>query len=181
MRFRVTGKIDPEAGFQAIEVLHVARRIWVHAAGLDNPYDVKIEVVLVRDRWRVRAVTIEAKGNSQEDTEVGIEVLREIPVGRFARVGIASAVGWLSPTAGVDREALRSAGPTREGLRVIAAVYRLTQLAGAAPTLSVAEYLQCSRSTAARWIRAARDEGLLGPAIYGKAGERPKPRRRKKS
>ncbi len=56
----------------------------------------------------------------------------------------------------------------------VAEVYRAAELAGRPPTKAVADELHGSRSAAAKWVRKARDLGLLGPPPTkpGIAGER---------
>lgn len=56
-------------------------------------------------------------------------------------------------------------------LEDVAALYRRAALDGNKPTAEIALALSVSRSTAARWVRRARDRGLLGDAVPGKAGE----------
>ena len=53
----------------------------------------------------------------------------------------------------------------------LAAVYRKV-LDYPAPTVAVAETFGVSRSTAGRWLKEARDRGILQPALPGRAGER---------
>jgi len=40
---------------------------------------------------------------------------------------------------------------------------------------ALAEQLHYSDATVRRWVQRARDKGLLGPSIPGKAGEEPQP------
>lgn len=61
---------------------------------------------------------------------------------------------------------------SRPELERIAEIYREALRSGLPPTATVAERQQVARSTAGRWIAAARKAGILGPAIPRKAGER---------
>ncbi len=66
---------------------------------------------------------------------------------------------------------LRENGPTRETLEWVARLYRLALLLAEPPTKSVATALAVPRSTAGRWVAAARTEGFLSAAEGpGKAG-----------
>jgi len=59
-----------------------------------------------------------------------------------------------------------------EHYRDVARVYREAESAGTHPTRRVAEWGGVPRSTAATWVKRARDRGLLGPAPkQGKRGE----------
>lgn len=73
---------------------------------------------------------------------------------------------------GTARQALgrRRRRVTRQMLEQVAATYRAAIDTGA-PTQTVAEVFQVSHSTAARYVAKARDEGLLGETMPGKAGE----------
>jgi hypothetical protein len=61
-------------------------------------------------------------------------------------------------------------GPSHQDLRAVADIYQLAYLTGASPTKTVMERFGLPRSTASRWIRLAREHGLLGPATPRKAG-----------
>ena len=57
-------------------------------------------------------------------------------------------------------------------LERITEIYREALRSGLPPTATVAERQQVARSTAGRWIAAARKAGILGQAIPRKAGEK---------
>jgi hypothetical protein len=62
---------------------------------------------------------------------------------------------------------------TTSRLREVAEVYRVASTTKRGrPKQAVAEAFHVSSSTASRWIRTARERGLLGEAIPGRAGER---------
>jgi hypothetical protein len=63
---------------------------------------------------------------------------------------------------------------TQSHLAEVARIYRAAVEAGKPPTQTVAEQLQASHSTAARWVGQARKAGELGPAraAGGRGGER---------
>jgi hypothetical protein len=52
-------------------------------------------------------------------------------------------------------------------LQVVADVYNDAARTGHAPTLAVEQRFGVSRSTAGRWVRAARNAGLLEPVGWG--------------
>ena len=86
-------------------------------------------------------------------------------------------VADLSSTGPADPYGLRDRTPTKgraldhSYLKAVARVYRDAAAAGHRPTLHVARVAGVGRSTAARWVRIARDRGILGPARRGAGGE----------
>jgi hypothetical protein len=70
----------------------------------------------------------------------------------------------------LSERARAGGGPSDEDLRSIATVYQVAYALGAPPTRTVMERFGLPRSTASRWIRVARERGLLGPATPRKAG-----------
>jgi hypothetical protein len=60
---------------------------------------------------------------------------------------------------------------TDDNLRQVAELYRVAVEHGAPPTQTVADQMHVARSTAARWVGAARKRGFLGPAVRGRGGE----------
>jgi hypothetical protein len=66
---------------------------------------------------------------------------------------------------------LADGGPTDRALRWVAHIYRYGFAVSYNPTKAVMEQLKLPRSTAGRWIAAAREAGYLGPSEgVGKAG-----------
>lgn len=76
---------------------------------------------------------------------------------------------WAGPIT-LSERARAGGGPSDEDLRAVADVYQLAYVTGGAPTKTVMERLALPRSTASRWVRMARERGLLGPATPRKAG-----------
>ena len=66
--------------------------------------------------------------------------------------------GWTVP------EGLREGGPTDRALQWVAHLYRYAMAVAMNPAKSVEDKLGLSHSTAARWIRLARQKGYLGPS-----------------
>jgi hypothetical protein len=70
-----------------------------------------------------------------------------------------------------DVEYVREHGLTDRTLRIVAHTYRLALITSQPPTKAVEEWLDLARSTAGRWVAAARESGYLGKAEgAGKAG-----------
>jgi hypothetical protein len=69
------------------------------------------------------------------------------------------------------RHPRRGSPLTEDNLRQVADVYRLALQRGDPPTQTVADQMNVVRSTASRWVAAARKRGFLGPALRGRAGE----------
>jgi len=70
----------------------------------------------------------------------------------------------------------------REHFERVAQAYRVAvQRDPRAPIPQLAAVFATSLPTMARWVAKCRSMGLLGPAIRGRAGEKPTPKRRKKS
>lgn len=57
---------------------------------------------------------------------------------------------------------MKEAGPVTETLEMVAWIYRTAFAVGDSPTKQVADAFEIPRPTADRWVRRARDRGLLG-------------------
>lgn len=114
------------------------------------------------------------------------EGLRQIPVAAFLRLAVEGSLLRVGPTIregnkstwkltptgpiALSERARAGGGPSEDDLRAVADVYQLAHVTGGAPTKTVMERLGLPRSTASRWVRMARERGLLGPATPRKAG-----------
>jgi hypothetical protein len=67
-------------------------------------------------------------------------------------------------------DGLAKEGPTNRALHWVAHIYRYAVAVSYPPTKAVEESIKLTRPTAGRWIAAARQSDLLGPAEVGKAG-----------
>jgi len=123
----------------------------------------------------------------EDGPPVTTEGLREIPVAAFLRLALEGSLLRIGPTErdeerrtsswkltplgpiALSERAQAGGGPSDADLRAVADIYQLAYLTGA-PTKTVMQRLDLPRSTASRWIRIARDRGLLGPATPRKAG-----------
>ena len=106
-------------------------------------------------------------------------ILRAVPVQRLARAAILAGVQRgrrkrtsdggtsteiLSPGLDdKDLELVRLRGPVPESLEVAAWVYNVAHLVGLPPARQVELTLGLPRTTASKWIKRARDMGLIGP------------------
>ena len=93
------------------------------------------------------------------------------PVFRFASSPQVEAATFYRRYTKDARRPRRGSPITEENLREVARVYREALKRGDPPTQAVADGMNVARSTAARWVAAARKRGLLGPAMRGKGGE----------
>ena len=84
----------------------------------------------------------------------------------------ATRTDILSPLTDKDIELIRLRGPVRESVEWAAYFYNLGQLAGLPPARQVELSLGLPRSTAAKWVKRARDMGLIGPTGGSTDGER---------
>lgn len=87
--------------------------------------------------------------------------LRQMPIATYVRRAVLSARRSIPPT-----------GPTpapRKSTEV-ARIYLAAYAAGEPPTQAVMREWACSRSTASRLVRSAREAGCLGPAVPRVAG-----------
>jgi len=71
-----------------------------------------------------------------------------------------------------DTELIRLRGPVRESLEWAAWFYNLARVLGLPPAKQVELELGLPRTTAAKWIRRARDMGLISPTEGSTNGKR---------
>lgn len=150
--------------------------------GNKQRYDVEAEVVFEEGRYVCDRLTIRRQEGGAPVTTEGI---RAIPVAMLLHVAVESWVAETTPTEdggyraawphwpvlpGLSERAKAGGGPSDEDLRTIATAYQVAYATGAAPTKTVMQRFELPRSTASRWIRMARERGLLGPATPRKAG-----------
>lgn len=93
------------------------------------------------------------------------------PVFRLISTGPSEAAAFYERYVTKGRRPRQGSPLTDENLSEVAQVYRAAVKNGDPPTRAVMGAMHVERSTASRWIRAARDRGLLGPAMRGKGGE----------
>jgi hypothetical protein len=116
---------------------------------------------------------------SRGGPEVTGEGIRAIPVRSIVSAG-ASDVSPKTFQGPIKADTFKRVND--DALRLVTDVYRSAILAGNPPTQAVAHHLFFEvRSTAARWVMRARERGFLGPAEPGRAGERPRKRRKGKT
>ena len=154
---------------------------WHAEMGL--PYRLELRVVYEDGRFVCDQLTIKRLPDGPPVTTEG---LREVPVAAFLRLAVESNVmrvgptihegntsswelQWASPLE-LSERARSGGGPSDADLRTVAALYQVAYATGGAPTKLVMNRLGLPRSTASRWVRMARERGLLGPATPRKAG-----------
>jgi hypothetical protein len=151
---------------------------------------VTIEYGIVNDRLEAQTLTVR-----MNSTPVTTSIVRALPIGAWMaedrRLEVRSA-GWEQFSRGLtskDRAKLRRriraatharAGRpkiTRDLLQEVADVYRRAHERGDPPTQAVADHFPTPRSTAAKWVQRAREEGFLGKTEERRAGEQPTKRK----
>lgn len=150
----------------------------VSAPGPDDTIDIHIGVAggrLVADRVEVKRL--------ESGAGITSELLRRIPVATLVRFG-AHAVQYVHGRRESGGLTVGAAWPSEEEgayvarhglddetLKIVARTYRVAYLIGDSPTKKVEELLELPRSTAGRWVAAARERGYLSESRgAGKAG-----------
>jgi hypothetical protein len=141
-----------------------------------------------------RCLGLQVRGRDGE--AITAESLRAIPVARLTRQAVAGAARRYTPLEEVGepvfrlvstppeaaaafyeryvkegRRPRRGSPITDDNLREVARIYREAVKRDDPPTKTVGDTMHTARSTAARWVTAARERGFLGPALRGKGGE----------
>ncbi len=145
----------------------------------DALFDIQMTLDLLDEGIRATSVTVTA----QDGTPVTGTTLRAVRVWDLARLAIAVGMDRGSRTeqpdgstvtsivdsqlSDVDVARLRSQGPTEETLGWVAYFYGLANVLGVPPARQVEIDLGLPRTTASKWVRRAREKGLIG-------GEHPK-------
>lgn len=167
------------------ELREVARGVFLWLPGtatftavdLDGaPYTVQLVLDTRDGEIRPVSVTVTAPSGSPPVTGT---TLRAVRIAELTRTGILAGVQRgrrkskaggtgteiLSPGLGdKDLELLRLRGPVRESLEVLAWVYNLAGFLGLPPAKQAGLELGLPRATVTRWVRRAKDMGLIGPA-----------------
>lgn len=144
-----------------------------------NGYEVEVEVVVEAGRLVAQEVRVRRTPNGPPVTS---EAIRAVPVAALTKSAAAHVVEMEEQQDGVVLSPrghlypkyaarLRENGPTSETLEWVTYLYRVGLLMGEPPTKLVGTAIGIPRSTAGRWVAAARKQGLLGPSEgSGKAG-----------
>lgn len=133
---------------------------WPEVIGLKLEPDIDAEGRL-RAPWRVRDIVINTTS------------LRGLPLRRLREAAFELRRMRLKEAHGATQPALRRPGqPLAPGhLGEVADIYRAAVDGGKPPLPAIAGRWRVKRPTASRWVRAARDQGLLGwPERRGVAG-----------
>jgi hypothetical protein len=166
-----------------------------HEADEDLDREFEVEMDIQVDRWgRGRCSRLEVRVPNGQS--VSSTLLRAIPVPRLVAQATAEAGSVLQcedslPEGGARfsgltageraatykklmegaREPRRGAPITDAHLEQVAAVYRQAAEVDDPPLKAIEEQFEAKRATASKWVRMARDRGILGPALRGRAGE----------
>jgi hypothetical protein len=144
-------------------------------------FRVTFEAVLENGRFECNSLTVERAKGAPPITTAGIRripvqsVINQVALGHLHRVkqnpNVEDEV-IITPLRGrvPTFKRLAESGPTDEVLEHVALWYRLMYACNFDPTWAVEDAFGLPRSTAERWVRKARDLGLI---------DRPDPRRRK--
>jgi hypothetical protein len=153
--------------------------VTIHLEGEQQQYDVEVEVVFEEGRLVCDRLTVARR---EDGPPVTTEGLRRIGIATLLHEAAEYNVAHITPTGDeaykaewpmlpmLSERAQHGGGPSDEDLWLVATVYQVAYATGEAPTKTVMNRLGLPRSTASRWIRMARERGLLGPATPSKAG-----------
>jgi hypothetical protein len=148
------------------------------------PCVVELEVAVVDGRPQCRELRVSAREGGPPVTS---EEIRRLPIAGFLRHTAQYAAYRhellpngsvkFTPIADQDIDAvygqLRRRGPRRgrdhERLKEVAGIYQAALARRDPPTQTVANVMSVAQSTAAKLVRAARNEGLLPPTTRGRA------------
>lgn len=167
--------------------------VWTTFSGGRLPFPVHLRTSRSEDGRLICTALVITPG----EQEITARSLREIPLsqllsrrgGRSANsesLGLSFAAAFMEALSPEFEGALARPGPQghpREHFEGVAAAYREALIQSPrAPVqwLLDTETLHGSEATVRRWIRRARDMGLLGEAVPGRAGEFSKPKARRK-
>lgn len=136
-------------------------------------YDVELTLDMTPDGIRPTSVKVTAQAGSPHVTGT---TLRAVRVWDLARHAILTGVhrGSSSASDGVTRwdlaspalpdteiARLRAQGPTEETLTEVALLYNFAGVLGLPPAKFVEVNLEIPRTTASKWVRRAREKGLV--------------------
>ncbi len=151
----------------------------VIASGTPHGQDVEVLVVVQDGRLVAREVVVRQVDDGPPVTS---EALRQVQVAALVQWAVrhiqrvhAVREHQIVLDAGLAHEAeftrAKQQGMTDETLQLVARIYRVALLMGKPPVKIIEEWFELPRSTAGRWVTAARKKGFLEPAAGpGKPG-----------
>lgn len=141
-----------------------------------------------------RCLAVEVRAGSRSDPLTSASL--RLPLATLTRQAVAAAARMYTPVGESDQPVFRllstpsdagedfyqgftekarrprSGSPlTDDHLRQVAELYRAAVKRGDPPDETIAREMHAARSTAARWVAKARERGILGPSVRGRAGE----------
>ncbi len=117
---------------------------------------------------------VEVRAVATDGEPITGKAVRDLPWGSLfadVRADCADFHRDTGAEAQVEKFTNRRRRITAEHLEQVAALYRQYAAASKRPTEEVANAFGVPRDTASKWVRRARDAGLLGPTVGGKKGE----------
>ena len=146
----------------------------VQVIATETPHGHDVEVLVVVDDGRLSAREVVVR-QVDDGPPVTSEALRLVPVatlvqwaGRHLRHVRSVREGQVVLDAGPADETefarAKQQGMTDETLQLVARTYRVAVLMGRPPVRVIEEWFELPRSTAGRWVTAARKRGYLEPA-----------------
>lgn len=159
--------------------IHLSNVMTTHIdvpAGLD-----RMRRAAPMESWKRLAVIEMAKFLASADPDDLRKQNAESGLGEMRASWAKAARSWQSRIRGVAEENVLAAQQaplkrrrnriTREHLEAVAAVYRAADASGTPPTRAVQQRFATSHSTAAKWVAAARKQGILGAPEGTRGGE----------
>lgn len=135
--------------------------------GLPGVAAIRMTIDVVEGRLEPVRVDVQAA----EGQAITGTILRSVPVHELARYALSGVLmrridgrddAWAHVDGlSIDPDAVRAAGPTDESLRVVADIYEIARLMGLPPARQVEKDLGLPRTTASKWVRKAREKGIL--------------------
>jgi hypothetical protein len=176
MRIKTEAASDKYVGVGNGLVMPAVVRVTAYDS--DVAPDVEVDVIAENGRLVANEVRMRRGSNGLPITTESMRLIRVAELVKHAAglVKVAGDEGENPSRALVlsrdDLDYVAEHGMTDRTLRIVADVYRLALLTGNPPTKMVEEWLEQPRSTAGRWIAAARAKRYLGDSEGpGRAGE----------
>jgi hypothetical protein len=161
-----TVHFEPDKGSSSVEIapgITLELPAVAEFGGVDldgGEHSVKMVLRMTPDGVRPTSVEVDGIGNAVTGT-----TLRSLRVWELAKEAIHLGLdrsGGLATRLSAERaEHLRAIGPKRETLEWVAFFYNLGRAVGLPPARQVEIELNVPRTTASKWVRRAREEGLI--------------------
>ncbi len=147
----------------------------------DLPYVVDLHIAFDGDRVTCESLTCRRRAHGAAITSEGMTRVRAAELVHVAASAAVTEQSSFSapgrPTVMVSTEfdvpppPEGRAGPTDEHLRALGVIYTVAYACGGSPRRAVMERLALTRTTANRWVKLARERGLLVAGDGGEEGD----------